>query len=123
MNPSFNEDDISQIPALLLLQALGYTYLSPSEALKLRGGKSSNVLLEEVLREKLQKDNTFKYKERTYQFSETNISNAIFALQEYPLQEGYMASNKYLYDLLTLGKSFEETILGDRKSYTLQSIY
>ncbi len=122
MNPSFNEDDISQIPALLFLQVLGYTYLSPAEALKLRGGKSSNVLLEEVLREKLQKDNTFKYKERTYQFSETNISNAIFALQEYPLQEGYMASNKYLYDLLTLGKSFEETILGDRKSYTLQYI-
>ena len=27
--PSFREDLISQIPALQLLQALGYTYLTP----------------------------------------------------------------------------------------------
>jgi len=31
--PSFIEDHISQIPALQLLQNLGYTYLSPDEAL------------------------------------------------------------------------------------------
>lgn len=122
MNPSFNEDDISQIPALLFLQTLGYTYLSPAEALTLRGGKTANVLLSEVLREQIHKNNTFKYKDREHKFSETNVSNAIYALQEYPIQEGFMASNKYLYDLLTLGKSFEETILGDRKSFTLQYI-
>ncbi|MVM42110.1 hypothetical protein GO730_37960 [Spirosoma sp. HMF3257] len=27
MNPSFREDDASQIPALMLLQAMGFTYL------------------------------------------------------------------------------------------------
>ena len=42
--PSFNEDDISQIPALQLLQNLGYTYLTPEEALALRGGRMSAVL-------------------------------------------------------------------------------
>ncbi len=41
--PSFKEDHISQIPALQLLQNLGYTYLSPAEAEKFRGGKTSNV--------------------------------------------------------------------------------
>ena len=122
MNPSYREDDISQIPALLLLQALGYQYLSPAEALQLRGGKTSGILLEEVLRQQIHRNNTFRYKDRSYAFSETNVSNAIYALQDYPLQEGFMASNKYLYDLLTLGKSFEETILGDRKSYTLHYI-
>lgn len=122
MNPSFREDDISQIPALLLLQAIGYKYLTPSEALRLRGGKTSGILLEEVLREQIHKNNSFRYKNREHSFSETNVSNAIYALQDYPLQEGFMASNKYIYDLLTLGKSFEETILGDRKSYTLHYI-
>lgn len=43
--PSFNEYHISQIPALQLLQKLGYKYLSPSEADNLRGGKTSLVLL------------------------------------------------------------------------------
>ena len=30
--PSFKEDHISQIPALQMLQNLGYIYLSPEEA-------------------------------------------------------------------------------------------
>ena len=41
MNLSFKEDHISQIPALQLLKKLGYTYLSPDEALAMRGGKTS----------------------------------------------------------------------------------
>jgi hypothetical protein len=32
--PSFREDHISQIPALQMLQKLGYTYLSPGEAMR-----------------------------------------------------------------------------------------
>ena len=100
MNPSFREDDISQIPALFTLQAIGYKYLTPSEALRLRGGKTSGILLEGVLREQIHKNNSFRYKNREHQFSETNVSNAIYALQDYPLQEGFMASNKYIYDLL-----------------------
>ena len=42
--PSFQEDHISQIPALQFLQNLGYTYLTPEEALQLRGGKTTAVL-------------------------------------------------------------------------------
>ena len=47
--PSFQEDQISQIPALQLLQNLGYTYLAPEEALALRGGRMSVVLLDGIL--------------------------------------------------------------------------
>jgi hypothetical protein len=43
--PSFKEDHISQIPALQMLVNLGYTYLSPAEADRQRGGKTTNVLL------------------------------------------------------------------------------
>ncbi|CAN5147592.1 hypothetical protein BH23BAC2_BH23BAC2_18530 [soil metagenome] len=42
--PSFKEDHISQIPALQMLMKLGYAYLSPAEAERFRGGKTSNVL-------------------------------------------------------------------------------
>ena len=55
--PSFKEDHISQIPALQLLQKLGYQYLTPDEALQLRGGKTSNVLLEGILRKQLKEIN------------------------------------------------------------------
>ncbi len=48
--PSFKEDHISQIPALQLLQNLGYQYLSPEEAIQLRAGKTTNVLLDDILR-------------------------------------------------------------------------
>jgi type I restriction enzyme R subunit len=34
--PSFKEDHISQIPALQMLVNLGYTYICPSEAERLR---------------------------------------------------------------------------------------
>jgi len=39
--PSFKEDHISQIPALQILMKLGYTYLSPEEALQFRGNKTT----------------------------------------------------------------------------------
>ena len=122
MNPSFREDDASQIPALLLLQSMGFTYLSPNEALRLRGGRTSNVLLEPVLREQLRLLNPYTFKGETYVFSESNLTNAVYALNDYPLQQGYLEANRYIFDLLTLGKSFEETIGSDKKSFSLQYI-
>ena len=37
--PSYIEDHISQIPALQLLIKMGYQYISPDEAMELRGGR------------------------------------------------------------------------------------
>ena len=56
INPSFIEDHISQIPALKLLMNLGWKYLSQAEALELRSGRTSNVLLEGILKKQLQKN-------------------------------------------------------------------
>ena len=120
--PSFKEDHISQIPALQMLIKLGYQYLSPGEALKLRYEKSSNVLLEDILRDQLRKINRIQYKGKMYPFSEGNIEEGIRALKDVPLQEGYIHASQYVYDLLTLGKALEQTIEGDKKSYTLKYI-
>jgi len=119
--PSYREDHISQIPALECLQHLGYTYLSPDEALQLRGTTAA-VLLEDILRDQLQRINRIEYKGQHYDFTEGNIRAAIHALRDVPLHEGLITANAAVYDLLTLGKALEQTIQGDKKSYTLQYI-
>jgi type I restriction enzyme R subunit len=66
MNPSYIEDHISQISALLLLIKMGYQYLSPDEALELRGGRTSNVLLEPILKKHLEKTNSIQSKKKEF---------------------------------------------------------
>lgn len=122
--PSFKEDHISQIPALQMLQKLGYAYVSPEEAERLRGSKTSNVLLEDILRRQLKKINSDKRissTKSTY-ISDANIENGIRALKELPMNEGYIAACEAAYNLITLGKAFEQNFDNDKKSITLQYI-
>ena len=120
--PSFKEDHISQIPALQVLVNLGYKYLSPEEALELRGNNTSNVILDTVLIEQLQKMNSIRFKGSEYAFSSQNITNAVRALKQFSDNNGLISINEYVYDLLTLGKSFEENIQGSTKSFNLNYI-
>jgi type I restriction enzyme R subunit len=121
-NPSFKEDHISQIPALHFLQNLEYKYLTIEEAFKLRGNKYSNVILEDILQTRLKKINQIQYKGKKVSFNNSNIQTGINALNDTPLQEGLITANEHIYDLLTLGKAMEQTIDGDKKSYTLNYI-
>ncbi|MDC6350469.1 HsdR family type I site-specific deoxyribonuclease [Zeaxanthinibacter sp. PT1] len=120
--PSFREDHISQVPALQFLINLGYTYLTPNEALELRGGKKSQVLLEPILKKQLREMNVISRKGREYKFSESNINSAVLALKDLPIQEGFLYANAAFYDLITLGKAMEQSIHGDKKSHTLQYV-
>lgn len=121
--PSFKEDHISQIPALQLLQRLGYTYLGKEEALALRGNKTTNVLLEEVLRKQLNNINSIKVSStKTAIFTDANIQNGIQALKDLPMNEGYISACETAYNLITLGKDFEQSIDGDKKSFRLHYI-
>lgn len=123
MNLSFKEDHISQLPALMLLMKLGYTYLTPDEALAMRGGKTSNVLLEEVLRNQLRRINSIRVNRNKEElFSEQNIENGVLAMRNIPMEGGYLNGNEAVYNLLTLGKAFEQSIDGDKKSYTMRFI-
>lgn len=120
--PSFIEDHISQIPALQLLQNLGYTYLTPEEVLKERQDKLSNVILEDILEQQLLKFNKIQFKGKIYPFSPASIRGAIDAIKNVPMFDGLVTTNSKIYDLLTLGKSFEESIGNDRKSFTINYI-
>jgi type I restriction enzyme, R subunit len=115
------EDIASLLPAVTLLQQIGYTYLAPEEALQKRGGKRSRVVLEEVLAEQLQRLNQIEYRGRKHDFSATNIQKAVEAISQFPY-DALSTTSQALYDLITLGKSLEQTIEGDKKSYTLKYI-
>lgn len=119
--PSFQEDHISQVPALQVLQQLGYRYLDEEETLQLRGGRESNVLLDGVLEEQLRRMNKIQFKGEQFEFSEANINTAIQALKDLPL-DGLVRTNEKIYELLVWGKSLQQSIRGDTKSFTLQYI-
>jgi type I restriction enzyme R subunit len=120
---SFKEDHISQIPALQLLIKLGYTYLSQAEAEKQRGGKTTQVLLEDILRKQLKEINSIRVSAaKTSIFTDENIEKGILALKSLPMNEGYIAACEKAYQLLTLGHALEQSIDGDKKSFTMQYI-
>ena len=120
--PTFLEAHVSQIPALQLLQNLGYVYLRREEAHLERGGRLSNALLEGVLEKQLRRLNRISFKGGEHLFSDANIQAAIRILKEVTLTDGVMRANERVYDLLALGKNFEQTIGGDTKSFTLNYI-
>src|SRR5215475_11332693 len=80
---AFVEDHISQIPALQLLQNMGYVYLRQQEVHLERRGQM---------------------------------------LKDVAVADGLIRTNEQVYDLISLGKSFEQTIDGDTKSFTLNYV-
>ena len=96
--PSFLEDHVSQIPALQLLQNLGYVYLRREEVHLERGGKLSNALLEGVLEKQLRRLNRISFKGADHEFSDANIQAAIQTLKDVTLADGSTRANERIYD-------------------------
>lgn len=119
--PNVKEKFISQIPALQVLINLGWTYLTPEEAVKERGDKLGNVLLEGILVEQLRAINRINYRGEEYPFSEGNILTAVQRLKEERF-DGLVRTNEKLYDRLTLGTTLPQSIDGDTKSFPLNYI-
>ncbi len=103
-----NEKLTSQVPALKLLINLGYEFLTPGEAFRERQGRTSNVLLENILRDQLKEINRIRYKGNEYLFSEENIQSAIQKLKNVKY-DGLLKSNEVIYDLITPGTALETT--------------
>jgi type I restriction enzyme R subunit len=121
MQANYTEYTDSQKPALSLLQKMSWQYLSQDEVFTARNEIYTNVILDEILAGQLARINSFEYKGETYKFSTGSIQGAINALKNVP-NEGLVQTNERVYDLLTLGKSFNETVQGDRKAYTIKYI-
>ncbi|TXD84946.1 type I restriction endonuclease subunit R [Subsaximicrobium wynnwilliamsii] len=121
MVANYKEYNDSQKPALDLLQKMGWQFLSSEQVFEARGDMYTNVILDDILAQQLSKINAFDYKGASYKFSTGSIQGAINALKNVP-NEGLVQTNERVYDLITLGKSFNETVQGDRKAYTVNYI-
>lgn len=120
-NLDFQEVISSQIPALHVLVNLGYSYLSPAQALEARGGKRGLPVLTRVLEESLRRLNKISYKGVSHDFSLENIRKGVDALAHLVF-ESRLTTAQNAFDLLTLGLALEQVIEGDKKSYSMRFI-
>lgn len=118
---AYLEVNASQKSAIELLQAMGYTYLSPEDCEKQRGSRY-HVLLKDILRGQLRKLNRYTYAGAENEFSSANIERAMDDLDE-PLTDGLVRTSEKIYDALLLGKSYLETVgEGKMLSFNLKYI-
>lgn len=122
-DPDFDPSEVMacQAPALQLLLALGWRYLSPAEARRLRGPRLGQVVLDEVLRDALKRINRIHTTDGAHPFSEENLSTAIQRLKSLPYN-GLYRTNEAFYDLINLGTTLEQTIDGDTRGRSLRYI-
>ena len=120
--PVANEISTSQRPAIEVLQKLGYKYISEEENKNLRNNILTDVIFKDILAKKLNEINSYEYKGEKYKFSASTIGQAIKDLNE-DLVTGLISTNEKIYDLLTLGKSYQENMVdGTKRSFDIKYI-
>ena len=96
---NFDEARQSQLPFIELLLNMGYTYISTEEALKQRGGDTSNFILADIATEKLMEINGYEVDGTEYKFSEKDIRDAIDEL-EHIQYEGLIDTAQKIYNII-----------------------
>jgi len=120
----FDDNEVlqSQLPAVVLLQKLGWRYLDTRDVSAQRGERASAAFLDGVLREQLMRVNQITHRGKQRAFSVGSVTRAIQKLRDISLVGGTVAAAQDAYDLLTLGESFDETIDGETKAFSLRYI-
>ncbi|MGL4472744.1 MAG: type I restriction endonuclease subunit R [Aeromonas hydrophila] len=119
--PKFQEEYSAKIPALTLLTQLGWTFLSPEQALIARDNKADQVVLRQQLRSVLA-ERTFVFAGKTYPLSPKSVDNLVSELCSPALNEGLQAANERLYNHLLYGMSVTEFVDGKKVSPTIPLI-
>jgi type I restriction enzyme R subunit len=119
--PKFQEEYSAKLPALALMTNLGWSFLSPDEALAARSGKQDEVLLRQILRSELQK-RRFTFAGKTYPLSEKAIDNLVAEVCSPALNEGLLTANERLYNHLLYGISVTEFVDGKKANPTISLI-
>ena len=119
--PKFQEEFSAKLPALTLLNNLGWSFLSPEQALAARGGRQDEVVLRQILRTELQK-RTFGFAGQTCSLSDKAIDNLIAEVCSPALNEGLLAANERLYNHLLYGISVTEFVDGKKVNPTVALI-
>lgn len=122
----YDEMNISQIPALEVLEKLGYQIYRKEESEFVVNQLRENlysVVLKPVLREQLKLINSYEFKGKIHSFSDANIEKAILDI-DMPLTDGLIKTNEKIYDTLMLGRSYEENIsnIDGKRSFNINYI-
>lgn len=118
---NFQEKYSSLIPALVLLNNLGWSFLSPSQALVARDGKQDQVVLRQILRKELSK-RTFPFAGKEYPLSSKSVDNLIAEICSPALNEGLLTANEKMYNHLFYGIPVTEFVNGKKVSPTIPLI-
>ncbi len=119
--PKFQEEYSAKLPALTLLEKLGWHCINPDQALVARGGRLDDVVLREELRQQLQK-RRFVYAGQTHSLSNNAIDNIIHEVCSPALNEGLTTANEKLYNHMLYGISVTEFVDGKKISPTIPLI-
>ena len=118
--PRTSEAYTSHVPALRMMMALGWRYISTPRCLEMRGG-NDKVVLREVLVEALQA-RRFELRGKTWPLSGNSIDHIVRELTAPALNEGLAAANEKLYVALTQGITVTEFVDGKKHSVTVAVI-
>lgn len=119
--PKFQEEYSAKLPALTLLSNLGWSFLSPSQALVARDGKQDQVVLRQILRKELSK-RTFPFAGKEYPLSPKSVDNLIAEICSPALNEGLLTANEKMYNHLFYGIPVTEFVNGKKVSPTIPLI-
>jgi type I restriction enzyme R subunit len=119
--PKFQEEYSAKIPALTLLNNLGWTFLPPEQALAKRSGKQDEVVLRDELRQVLQ-TRSFRFEGREQALSDKAVDKLIAEVCSPALNEGLAAANEKLYNHMLYGISVTEFVEGKKANPTIALI-
>ena len=97
--PNYLEKVQSQLPALQLLNELGWEYLSPEVCNSLRLQRFGSSILEPVLLEYLRRNENYEFKGDVHHFTENALASAIQRLKAFRAT-GAIHQNEQAYDLI-----------------------
>ena len=112
--PDFDEASSSQIPAILQLINLGYTYIPRHEVETHRDGKNQYIL-RDIAHQALREINP-------PEISDKSIDEALFALEKIKLDDGVIKASEDVFSDLLGGRAVSEIIDGKRTSPQLKFI-
>lgn len=118
--PKTQEEYSAKIPALQVLMAMGYDYLTPEQCLALRGSEREE-LLREVLINHLQ-DYRFTLRGREHALSPNALDQVVRDITTPSMNEGLLTANERIYNQLMLGITVTEFIDRKKESITVPLI-
>ncbi|AMQ26664.1 TPA: type I restriction endonuclease subunit R [Legionella pneumophila] len=119
--PRFQEEYSAKIPALVVLNNLGWTFLSPEQALALRDGKPNEVVLKAALYDVLRK-RRFIYAGKEYPLSDKSIDAIVAEISTPALNEGLTKANERIYNHILYGITVTEFVGGKKINPTITLI-